>query len=117
MSAVRARARLRPLEEAFLSRALQFATQTARLHGAQLVVLTLRLPGHRSEGSLPAVRRVAADLEVPVLECSNVWKGHNPANVVVSPIDAHANAEGNRILAECVTRRLLESGLVSVALR
>lgn len=104
--------RLRPLEERLQRRALVWAAEEAGRVNASLVVLTLSSPHIPRTGTLPIVRRAAASAGVPVLECADVWRGHDEATLVVSDADRHPNAAGHRLIADCLYDRLRHSPLL-----
>ncbi|HTR21219.1 MAG TPA: hypothetical protein VMH88_10230 [Gemmatimonadales bacterium] len=93
---------LRLVEEHLDQRVFQWAQELAAPVGAHVAVLQLYLVTPPYDGNLATTRRAAAATHVPVLDCRHLWRGQRLDSLRLSSRDAHMNAIGHRMLAQCL---------------
>ena len=98
--------RLRPYEEEWQGRVAMWAAETARRTNTKVAALLLQLPGQTGSSSFTPIRRAMSAAGIPVLDCSDAFVDSSEATLWVSSNDAHPNALGHHLLADCAMDRL-----------
>jgi len=100
--------RLRLVETAWNRRLAELAKASARRMRAEVAVLMMRDMDQPGATTITPIRRAMQAADVPRLECGDAFDGYDPATLWVSADDMHPNAQGHRLIAECVLKRLRE---------
>jgi hypothetical protein len=102
-------AKLRPLERHLYEWTITWAQQESDRVGARLALLTLSFPMASFSGILPTLKQLARDAGLPVVDCAGIWRRLDGAALSFNAYDGHPNAEGHRLIADCLYDRLTMS--------
>jgi hypothetical protein len=93
---------LRLIEEELDRLLFRRAQELGSRVGARVAILALRLLDSPSMGNLATTRRAIAAAGVPLIDCTGIWDGRSARTFRVSDLDAHPNAAGHRLIADCL---------------